>query len=349
MATKFSKFIVGVFVLYGAISGSASRADGVLCWSSGDGYFPEPMAYAPSSGGGLIASSGNISALCYPSVMAAPCIDGPIDPTCGPQPEPEPKKVFGCLMLQARSTYLSGSGLLTYQLYRDYAATVPFDYTENGMSKAQTTVSEEVSGLLNFGSIYLKIPSGQWVNPTGVYYSDYLEYKIKYGAYPMSTTTAPNCEDLPEIANQSVGLVSLHVKVQPECLIESVTPLNFGSVLGIGQMFIGSAVGNISVKCTAGTSYTIQANSGLHSEGATYFGGSGIINRLRHSSLDEYLDYVLQQDDYGDDSLGQLPLTGIPGVGTGITQQYPIYGKLLPQPASVAGTYTDTVVLTLQY
>jgi spore coat protein U-like protein len=39
----------------------------------------------------------------------------------------------------------------------------------------------------------------------------------------------------------------------------------------------------------------------------------------------------------------------VPGTGTGAVQNVTIYGRVAPQTTPTSGTYTDTVIVTINY
>ena len=100
--------------------------------------------------------------------------------------------------------------------------------------------------------------------------------------------------------------------------------------------------GTVSVTCTAGaTSLTIELGLGLNATGST---------RRMLAGAGEYLTYELYQN------VGHTTLWGTTtdarsvATGTGSAQPYTVYG-LIPQGqnTAVVGSYTDTVVATINF
>lgn len=117
--------------------------------------------------------------------------------------------------------------------------------------------------------------------------------------------------------------------------------LNFGhygtletEVTTTGQVNNGA----IRIKCNNGTSYSILIDSGLHSPNTTMrylSNGSFLVN------YNLYIDAT--RNTIWDNTLGAS------GVSNGQETWLPIYGLIPQQSTPPAGTYTDTVNITILY
>jgi spore coat protein U-like protein len=103
----------------------------------------------------------------------------------------------------------------------------------------------------------------------------------------------------------------------------------------------GSAGGNIQLICSDGTPYTVTLDGGQHASGTTRQMSNGTDN----------VAYALYQDaarstPWGDGTTFGSAFTG---TGTGAAADMNVYGRVPPQAAVSAGTYTDTVLVTVSW
>ena len=92
--------------------------------------------------------------------------------------------------------------------------------------------------------------------------------------------------------------------------------------------------------CTTGAIYNIGLGGG----------GSGDINARVMTLLTEDVGYQLYQDPGRATLWGDVIGTNTQSsLGTGIEQNFPVYGRVPPQTTPAAGVYTDTVVVTVSY
>lgn len=109
------------------------------------------------------------------------------------------------------------------------------------------------------------------------------------------------------------------------------------------------AVGQVSVQCSfllsLLTTYTLKLSAG----------GSGQYSNRTMSSGGSTLNYNLYQDALrlivwgnGTGGSGLVSHTQLIGVG-GYTGNHPVYGRLPAQQNVAPGTYSDTIVVTLEY
>jgi spore coat protein U-like protein len=101
--------------------------------------------------------------------------------------------------------------------------------------------------------------------------------------------------------------------------------------------------GNIAVVCTYGTSYSVGLDAGA---------GTGATTSVRKltGSLGGTLNYALYRDSGRTSNWGSTIGTDTEsGTGTGLTQNLTVYGRIASAQTPLAGTYTDTVTVTLTY
>jgi len=131
-------------------------------------------------------------------------------------------------------------------------------------------------------------------------------------------------------------------------------------VISAGNLALGAFVGDndltaqstITVRCTAGTGFTIALDDGVT--------GDYIGRRMTSASSGDFLTYNLYTSNTYDtvwgDGVDGATAT-VPGVGAGMAAANAVtrtvYGRLLASdndgPVSAANDYTDTIVATIAY
>jgi spore coat protein U-like protein len=148
------------------------------------------------------------------------------------------------------------------------------------------------------------------------------------------------------IANAATASAPMQVTatVAPKCVLTAFN-IAFGTIQLGGSGTSPQSQGMVAVECTKSTSFSISFDGGLN-------GVASPNRRLKHASLNEYIDY----------SLG-IPLAppGVPfnqtafsGTGNGIgvagsTISVPITATINPNANVSSGNYSDTVSVTVTY
>lgn len=138
--------------------------------------------------------------------------------------------------------------------------------------------------------------------------------------------------------------LTVSASVTSDCMVQT-TPLNFGEYSGTTVVSVGGS--GIDVVCTVDTPYNITLSGG------TFYDG---LNRNIHNGGVNRIGYVLYQDfsmttQWGDaDFVGSYPLgSSKADIGTGYVQTHTVYATLLGGALVSAGTYNDTVNVTVNY
>lgn len=135
------------------------------------------------------------------------------------------------------------------------------------------------------------------------------------------------------------GSFNVQVVIQETCIVTSPssTTLDFGT-----QTLLNANVDaqtNISVQCTTGTDYDISLDNGLNTS-----------RRMRQGATANYINYQLYTNStrttVWPTTAGTAPYTNL---GTGAAQTITVYGRIPAQTTPPAGTYTDTVAITVTY
>lgn len=127
--------------------------------------------------------------------------------------------------------------------------------------------------------------------------------------------------------------------VVPACTID-VAPLSFGSMESLAEAV--DAQTTITANCTSATSYSISLGLG---------NGSGVTGPAARKMMkgSDSITYGLYQNPERTMVWGDQVSSDFDGTGTGSFQSIPVYGRIPSQNTPQAGTYTDTVVVTITY
>jgi spore coat protein U-like protein len=189
-----------------------------------------------------------------------------------------------------------------------------------------------VLGTTNF-TVYGRVPAGQSTVPVGSYtWTGAATPAVKHCGDADALCVAP-------VVSTSASASTAVATVVPQCYIVSTSPVSFVAGLLTATT---TAIGTVSVQCTAGAPYTVALDNGQ------YFSGS---RRVANAAQTVFVPYQLYQD-----SGYSLPWGASQGVnteaqtGTGLVQSLSVYGLIPPQATTPApGAYSDTVVVTVTY
>ncbi len=197
-------------------------------------------------------------------------------------------------------------------------------------------------------TLTVTVPAGQAVGkPVGTYSTNNLQFMFdeqgNYGA----------CEGNfnPSSANwDAIGPVTYTANfvVPPVCTLVSTTTVDFGNIQGATTVAAGgiSATGAVAVQCNQGAAYTVYLGN-----------GNNYTTTRRMKSGTSYLPYALYQNSahtiaWNATNVGTVGgAGGVNGTGNGSSQTLTVYAWIPPGtvvPATL-GTYTDTVVVTVNY
>ncbi|WP_322965465.1 Csu type fimbrial protein [Sphingomonas fuzhouensis] len=150
------------------------------------------------------------------------------------------------------------------------------------------------------------------------------------------------CVMLPEqAAAQQSTQFQVSMTIQAECRLTSASDLAFGNT-GVIQAAITST-STIGVQCTNTTPYNIGLNAGA---GA----GATVAARRMTSGSGATVVYELFRDPARAQIWGNTAGTDtLAGIGNGAVQTLTVYGRVPAQATPAAGSYTDTVQVTVTY
>ncbi|HEX9932555.1 MAG TPA: spore coat U domain-containing protein [Allosphingosinicella sp.] len=213
----------------------------------------------------------------------------------------------------------SGTNTLGYNIYRETGRTnlwcdggSRFDINMDFTTGATQTQSFPMYGRV-FASqnpIYTTVP-----------YSGSVSISVKRGGATLASTTATITGSVAAICSVSAGT------------------LGFGAYSGA----VVNATGAISVNCSNGAAYQVAMSGGANHDGAS---------RRMAGPAGGRLAYQLYRDSgrslaWGDDSAQLGARLG--GTGSGAAQSLSVYGRIPAGQTPAAGSYTDSVVVTIEY
>ncbi|HBQ2879691.1 spore coat U domain-containing protein [Klebsiella quasipneumoniae] len=186
-------------------------------------------------------------------------------------------------------------------------------------------------------NLVAKIPSGQSGLQAGDYYDAGTPATVKY------IDNADN-NALPSCSTMSGTILSSSIEAQATvkngCELVSVDPLDFGSKSpATSSQLRGDATAKIAIRCPVNTNFTVALGEGMHNNGTSrqVCQGSSCVS------------YNLYQDAGHTTPWNDSDRVQNQTSTTGNDQLLTVYGNIPAQNWPAAGTYTDTVVVTLSY
>lgn len=229
---------------------------------------------------------------------------------------------------------VGGSSHLLYQLYQNSERTIVWGSADKGDPPASiVTVLDGNGAASDSRAIYGRLFGGQSTAEATTYMSSFSggDVDIRY------RVTDDN--DCLSGLGTSGGAVSFNVDatVAEKCLV-STSPVNFGSHSVLSNNI--DASGSVSVTCTPNTNYAVSLNGGNAAAAPTA--------RKMFKGLDT-ITYGLYRNIERDQPWGNTEGVTAAGTGSGGVQSHTVYGRVAPQVTPPIGTYTDTVVVVVDY
>ncbi|SMO43668.1 Csu type fimbrial protein [Paracoccus laeviglucosivorans] len=142
-------------------------------------------------------------------------------------------------------------------------------------------------------------------------------------------------------AQTATDTFDVQITIAAECEIVSTETLDFGSAGVLSGDVDASA--DLEVACTESTPFDIGLNEGTGAGGTT-------ATRQMTGPGATTIAYQMFQNagrttNWGD-AVGTDTVTS---TGTGTTQSFTVYGRVIAQTTPAPGTYTDTVTVTVTY
>ncbi|MDH6087640.1 Csu type fimbrial protein [Umezakia ovalisporum] len=151
----------------------------------------------------------------------------------------------------------------------------------------------------------------------------------------------------PAMANTASTDLTVQATVIAGCTI-STDPINFGDYDPIGNHSVNAlyATGTVITTCTSGSSTRITLDQGVYADPAST--NNAPLRRLSDGS-GNFLSYGLSQNASGSLVWGNDANSDLEVLGTGSAQNNTIYGAIPPGQLTSVGSYSDTVVATVDF
>lgn len=229
---------------------------------------------------------------------------------------------------------MGGSSYLSYQLYQNSERTLVWGSADTADPPAAIVANLDGNGAASDSrAIYGRLFGGQSTAEATAYTSSFSgsDVDIRY------RVTDDN--DCSTGLGTSGGAVSFTVDatVAEKCLV-STAPVNFGSHSVLSANIDGS--GAVDVTCTPDTSYSIRLNGGNAAAAPT---------ARKMSKGSDTITYGLYRNSDRNQPWGDTEGTTASGTGSGSAQSHTVYGRVAPQATPPTGTYTDTVIVVVDY
>lgn len=150
-----------------------------------------------------------------------------------------------------------------------------------------------------------------------------------------------------EAAGSATGNLRVQATVLSACGVQDST-LDFGQVSPAAGTTGQRPQTNLRVTCTNGVPYTVGLGDGSNTETGqrrmkrTVFGAG--------TTHIDYLNYELYKSLTGSDRFGDAIITErVSGVGTGTTQNVPVFGALPGGQDAGTGNFADDVLITVRF
>ncbi len=198
----------------------------------------------------------------------------------------------------------------------------------------------------NSYTLYALISAGQSTTASGSYAASFTGSNVA-GNYAYNT--AGTCaSSIYSSGTLTRWAFNLNATVGVNCTV-SAGPLNFGST-GTSIASSIASTATITAQCTNGAPYSIGLDNGQNASGAQ--------RRMQLGATGHYVNYGLYTNsghtlswktNTANSSCTSGASTCALGTGTGVGQTYTVYGQVPSQTAPAAGTFTDTVVMTVTF
>lgn len=308
-----------VFLLFFAVlcMGNWGRIDGAQAITCSFSNAPATLSFGTILSGSSGSLSGSMGFQCSASLLE---LTSAMCPTI----EPTAADISGTTRLLRGTSGAALGYTLAFNLYLS-------GNTQWGMHTVtgSGTIPQQTALLPVLGSSYTQaftgtIAAGQVV-PAGTY-STTSRFMVYYTSGLVAPILLGNCYNSGQNIMSTVTITAI---IQPNCNV-SANNINFGTRTLLNQTL--TAQGAIIVNCTLAQPYSISLAS---STGMLMMNGS------------QSIQYGLFSDSAYQNSWSGT--TSVNGVGIGSNQSIPVYARVLPQKTPGAGTYSDTVAITVTY
>ena len=239
----------------------------------------------------------------------------------------------------------AGAHALQFQLYQDaaYALVWGSDFFGAFSTPMEVTVTVPARASGTNGStsgtrtMYGRVNAGQTGAFPGAYTDNFLNGDTAITINETNGNTAPAACSMTQSGNYFPFLVSATVTNQ--CNV-SATALDFGTVGLLTAGALGTST--LNVQCANGSAYRVGLDAGLN--------GGGNVNARKLKLGAATIGYQLHSNSARTTVWGNtLGTDTVSGTGNGSIQAYTVYGSVPAQATPAAGTYQDTITVSVTY
>lgn len=242
----------------------------------------------------------------------------------------------------AAGRYMTGpGGTLRYQLFQDSGRSIIWGSTTWGLpgGPKEMDITFPLSGSVSTSTkIYGAVFAPQAGVAPGAYSSAFAGAQVQFAYATLALFDCNTILGLPPLFSNPGFTVSADVK--SNCIVDAQM-LDFGTRGVLNTVTETDSA--LSVTCTQGTTYTIGLNGGVTLQPPA-------ARLMKRTTGSETISYGIYRDNARTLVWGNS--AGVDtkaGSGTGAAQNHGVYGRVPAQTTPVAGTYTDTIVVTVTY
>lgn len=230
---------------------------------------------------------------------------------------------------------------LNFQMYQDSARSIVWGSQFFGsITPLIVNITLGPSSTTNYtATLYGRVLGGQTTAiPSPGYRDQYQNGDTAVTINQTTGNTAPGSCSVTQVGSYFPFLVS--ATVTSNCFV-SATPLNFGNSVGLLTSVV-TATTSLGVQCSYSTAYNVGLDGGQNS--------GGNINARKMVLGANSIGYQLYQNSGRTTVWGNTVGTNtVAGTGSGNTQSLTVYGSVPAQVTPPAGTYSDTITVTVTY
>lgn len=234
---------------------------------------------------------------------------------------------------------------LNFQMYQNPTRSIVWGSQFFGASLTPLVVNITLSGTLGGNSsvngtatLYGRVLNNQTTAIPGNYTDAYSNVDTAVTVNQQTGNTAPG-----SCGGSQTGSVfpfTVSATVVKKCTV-TASPLNFGNGVGLLTTAV-NATSTLGVQCSNGTPYNVGLDAGTNA--------GGNINARKMVLAGNNITYQLYQNSARSTVWGNtIGSNTVAGTGSGNTQSLTVYGQVPAQATPPAGTYNDTVNVTVTY
>jgi spore coat protein U-like protein len=232
---------------------------------------------------------------------------------------------------------LGGNDTLNFQLYTDPShRQIWGSWQQGGLGGVEVDIPLGADGMAPSVQkmIYGRVFGGQSLVQAERYMASFTGSQTQYSA---QYANGMPCAAL--VAGSKRFAFTLSARVPPKCSLNAGT-MDFGTRTSLSRAIDAST--NLGIVCSKNLPYQVSVDGGM----------SGATDPTRRRMLlgSAFIAYGLYRDAARMQGWGSMiDADTLSGIGSGLTQSVPVYGRVYPQNTPEPGVYTDTVVVTIIY